>query len=54
MDLVTLFAIGVFAVSWFFFARAESDTPLVRLFWGVMLFMGASIGLLGLIVRLAR
>lgn len=54
MDLVTLFAIGVFAVSWYFFARTAPDEPLVRLFWGTMLFMAAAIGVLGLIFRLAR
>ena len=53
MDLVTLFAIGVFAASWFFFARTDPDEPLVRIFWGTMLFMGAAIGVLGLILRFA-
>jgi hypothetical protein len=53
MDLVTLFAIGVFGVSWFFLARTEPDEPLVRLFWRAMLFMGAGIGVLSLILRLA-
>ncbi len=48
-----MFAIAAFAASWFFFARTDPDEPLVRLFWGTMLFMAASIGVLGLILRLS-
>lgn len=54
VDLVTLFAICILAVSWFFFARTAPNEPLVRMFWGAMPFMAAAIGVLGLILRFVR
>jgi hypothetical protein len=51
MDLVSLFAIVVFGASWFFLERTPDDEPLVRLFFQVMMFLGAAIGFLGVLLR---
>jgi len=52
VDLVTLFAVVVFAIAWFFHARTPPDEALVRLFFGFLLFLSAGAGLLGLVGRL--
>jgi hypothetical protein len=52
MDVVTLFSIVVFAVSWFNHHRTPANEPLVRLFHGTMMGLGALVGLLGMVLRL--
>jgi hypothetical protein len=52
VDAVALFAVLVFAGGWYFYARTDPGEPLVRLFFGVLMVLGAAIGLLGLIFRL--
>jgi hypothetical protein len=52
MDLVALFAIVVFSTAWWFHARTEPDDRLARLFFAVLMAMGAGIGLLGFVLRL--
>ncbi len=52
VDLVTLFSIIVFSLSWFFWSRTPAIEPLVRLFFGTLMVLGASIGVLGFILRL--
>ncbi len=52
IDLVTLFSIIVFSLSWFFWSRTPAIEPLVRLFFGTLMVLGASVGILGFILRL--
>lgn len=52
MDLVALFAILVFSAAWYFYARSDPSEPLVRLFFTVLMWLAAGIGLLGLLLRL--
>lgn len=52
MDAVALFAIIVFVGGWYFHARADKAEPLVRLFFAVLMGLGAAIGVLGLAFRL--
>lgn len=52
MDLVTLFAIIVFAGSWYLYAKSDSQEPVVRLFLGTMMVLGAGVGILGWLLRL--
>lgn len=51
LDVVTLFAIIVFAASWYFYARTETTEPVVRLFFGTMMIMAAAVGVLGWLLR---
>ncbi len=51
MDAVSLFAIVVFAAALYFFARAEFDEPLVRLFFAALMVLSAIVGGLGLLLR---
>jgi hypothetical protein len=52
MDLTTLFGIIVFSVAWLFWRRTDPQEPLVRLFYGMLMFMGACIGLFSLLIRM--
>jgi hypothetical protein len=52
MDVVTLFAIVVFSVAWVCHVRTDRGEPLVRLFFGLLMALGAGAGLLGLLLRL--
>jgi hypothetical protein len=52
IDLVTVFAIIVFSVAWFFWSRTPKSEPLVRLFFGTLMTLGALIGVLGYVLRL--
>lgn len=54
MDLVSLFAIVVFAGSWYFFARTDPQEKLVRMFFGAMMTFAAGAGFLGLVLRLMK
>jgi hypothetical protein len=54
MDLATLFGIVVFSVAWFFRRRTDLREPLVRMFFGALMFLGAGIGLLSLLLRNLR
>jgi hypothetical protein len=54
MDLTTLFGIIVFSVAWFFWRRTESQEPLVRMFFGTLMFISACIGLFSLLLRMMR
>ncbi|MGF1641384.1 MAG: hypothetical protein ACFCUO_10595 [Rhodospirillales bacterium] len=54
MDLTTLFGIIAFAAGWLFWRRTDPRERLVRLFFGVLMFMGAAIGFLSLLLRLTR
>lgn len=51
MDLVSLLAIVVFSLSWFFYSRTDDSESVVRLFFRTMMLIGAAIGMLGLILR---
>ena len=51
MDAVALFAIVVFALAWFFYARTDESAPLGRLFCLVLMALAAGIGVLGLALR---
>lgn len=54
MDVVTLFAIVVFAVSWYVLDRTPEHEVVVRvLMWGMVL-LGALVGLLGIALRLVQ
>ncbi|MCU0839559.1 MAG: hypothetical protein MUE49_12685 [Rhodospirillales bacterium] len=52
VDLVTVFSIIVFSLSWFYWSRTPVIEPLVRLFFGTLMVLGASVGILGFILRL--
>lgn len=52
MDVVSLFAIAVFAASWILRARAGADEPLARLFFATLMVLSAAVGGLGLMLRL--
>ena len=52
MNLVSAFSIVVFALAWWFYERTPGDERLVRLFFGTLMVLGASAGLLGLAARL--
>lgn len=52
MDVVSLFAASVFALSWLAFSRTPDHERIVRLFLGAMMGMAALIGLFGLVLRL--
>jgi hypothetical protein len=54
MDVVSLFALLVFGCGWYFLGRTSREETLVRLFFGTIMFMGAAIGVLGLLLRLMR
>jgi hypothetical protein len=54
MDLTTLFGIIVFSVAWLFWRRTDPREPLVRLFFGTLMFMGACIGLFSVLLRMMR
>lgn len=54
MDVVSLFAIVVFAIAWLCYARTPREEPLVRLFFAIMLGMGAAIGVFGVVLRLIQ
>lgn len=51
LDVVSLFAIVVFTLSWICYARTPKEEVLVRLFFRFMLGMGALIGVFGFILR---
>ena len=51
MDAVSLFAVLVFAGSWFFRSRAGAGEPLARLFFSALMVLAAAIGGLGLVLR---
>jgi hypothetical protein len=52
MDVVSAFAIVVFSAAWYFHARTPTDEPLIRLFFGTLLVLGAGSGVLGVANRL--
>jgi len=54
MDVTTLFAIVVFGTAWFFWRRTDPEEPLVRLFLGTLMAMGAGVGILSLVLRLTQ
>jgi|GEM_PF-3150611 len=54
MDVTTLFAIVVFGTAWFFWRRTDPEEPLVRLFLGTLMAMGADVGILSLVLRLTQ
>lgn len=54
MDLVSLFAVVVFAASWFFLARTDPSEGLVRLFFGALMTFAAGAGILGFVMRLFK
>lgn len=54
MDLVSLFAVVVFAASWFFLARTDPSESLVRLFFGALMTFAAGAGILGFVMRLFK
>jgi len=54
MDVISLFSLVVFVCAWFFYARTDNDEPLVRLFFGTLMFFSAGAGGLGIILRLMR
>ncbi len=51
MDLVSLLAVLVFAGSWFLYSRSDDSEVVVRLFFRMMMVVGAAIGILGIILR---
>ena len=51
MDAVALFAIVVFSLAWFFYARTNASAPVGRLFCVVLMTLAAGIGVLGLALR---
>jgi hypothetical protein len=51
MDVVSFFAVVVFAGSWYLRSRAALDDPLVRLFFTTLMGLAAAVGLLGLLLR---
>jgi hypothetical protein len=51
IDLVSLLAVIVFALSWFFLARTDEGEGVVRLFFRSMMIIGAAIGVFALILR---
>jgi hypothetical protein len=54
MDVVSLFAVVVFAASWYFFARTDPSERLVRLFFGTLMTFAAGAGFLGFALRLVK
>ena len=54
VDLTTLFGIIVFCVAWLFWRRTGRWEPLVRLFFGTLMFMGACIGVFSVLLRVMR
>jgi hypothetical protein len=52
VDLVSAFAIVVFAAGWYFWSNSAADEPITRLFFATIMFLGAGIGLLGWLLRL--
>jgi hypothetical protein len=54
VDLTTLFGIIVFCVAWLFWRRTDRREPLVRLFFGTLMFMGACIGVFSVLLRVMR
>jgi uncharacterized membrane protein YfcA len=52
MDLTTLFGIIVFCVAGLFWRRTDRREPLVRLFFGTLMFMGACIGFFSFLLRM--
>ncbi len=52
MDVVSLFAVVVFAGSWYLRSRVGADDALARLFFGTLMALAAVIGALGLVLRL--
>jgi hypothetical protein len=54
MDLTTLFGLIVFSVAWLFWRRTDRREPLMRIFFGALMFMGAAIGFLALLLRVMR
>lgn len=52
LDLVTLFAVLVFFLSWFFWSRTPAFEPLTRLFFGTLMALGVLIAVLGGLLRL--
>jgi hypothetical protein len=52
MDAVSLFAVVVFAGSWYLRSRLAADDALARLFFGALMALAAAIGALGLVLRL--
>jgi hypothetical protein len=51
VNLVTLFAICVFSLAWFFWSRTPDVEPLGRLFFGTLMFLGAMVGFLDFFLR---
>jgi hypothetical protein len=51
LDVLTLFSIVVFSISWLFYARTPAEEPLVKLFFAFMLGMSALIGFMGIALR---
>ncbi len=54
MDLTTLFGIIVFSIAWLFWGRANPQEPLVRMFFGTLMFMAACIGFFSFLLRVIR
>lgn len=52
MDVVSLFAVVVFAGSWYLRSRIGADDALTRLFFGALMALAAAIGALGLVLRM--
>jgi len=54
VDVVSLFAVVVFAVSWLCLARTDPSESLVRLFFGALMTFAAGAGILGFVLRLFK
>jgi hypothetical protein len=52
MDVVSLFAVVVFAGSWYLRSRLGSDDALASLFFGTLMALAAAVGALGLVLRM--
>ena len=52
MDVVSLFAVVVFAGSWYLRSRIGPDDAMARLFFGTLMALAAAIGALGLVLRM--
>lgn len=52
MDVVSLFAVIVFAGSWYLRSRLAPEDALAQLFFAALMALAAATGLLGLVLRL--
>lgn len=52
VDVVSLFAVIVFASAWYLLHRTPAEETLVRMFLGMLMVLAAGAGMLGLLLRL--